>query len=178
VSRARITTAVITAVAVATLCWVVIWQGSADEIAQAETRLDEVSQREALVRARVNAANQFTEGGAATRAELDALIAALPDEIDLAGFVSSHDAMATDARVRVESLTPDEVDADPPPSPPGTTAAAMEILVNGSSVAVRAYQEGLQQMDRLVAVDELEQTNDGTDQVSLRVRIRIFAVAT
>jgi Tfp pilus assembly protein PilO len=177
VNRARITTAAITAVAVAVLCWVVIWQGGADEIAQAETRLDEVSQREALVRARLNAATQFTEGGAASRAELDALVAQLPDDIDLAGFVSEHDAMATRAGVRVESLTPDEVDADPPPSPPGTRAVSMEILVNGSTVAARSYQEGLQKMGRLVAVDELEQTNDGTDLVSLRIRVRIFSTS-
>ena len=55
-TRARLTTACDHRAAVAILCWVVIWQGGADEIAQAETRLDEVSQRESLVRARLNAA--------------------------------------------------------------------------------------------------------------------------
>ncbi len=176
-TRHRIVTAVLTSIVVAALCWMLVWEGGAEDVAQAETRLDEVSQRESLVRARVNAAKEFADGGAAATTELEGLQDAVPDTTDLSGFVAAHDLMATQAGVRVESLTPDEPDGDPQPSPPGTTSVGMEILVNGSPVATRAYQEGLQKMARRVAVDEIEQTNEGTDLVSLRLRLRIFSVA-
>ncbi len=176
-TRSRIITAVLTSLAVAALCWSAIWQGGADDLAQAETRLDEVSARETLVRARLNAAKEFTQGGATARTELDALLVALPDETDLGKFVAAHDTMATAAGVRVESLTPDEVDGEPQSAPAGTEAVGIEILVHGSTVATRAYQEGLQDLGRAVAIDEMEQTNEGTDLVSLRLRLRIFSVA-
>jgi hypothetical protein len=96
--------------------------------------------------------------------------------VDLAGFVAQHDEMARRTLVTVESFTPDDQDSAPLSAPAGTTATGIEVGVNGSRSAVAAYLAGLATLPRRVAVDQVEQTDEGADLVSLRVRLRIFSV--
>ena len=174
-SRTRILVAGLVAFAVAAACYLVIWRGAEDGVAAAETRLDEVTNQESVLRARLRAADEFAEHADASQVELDALRAAVPDQVDLAGFVAQHDAMARDSWVVVESLTPDEPDATPLGAPAGTTSTGIEVTVNGAPAAIQAYMRGLDELPREVAVDEVEMTNEGSNLVGLRLRLRIYS---
>ncbi len=185
-SPTRILAAVLPAVAVVLLAWLLVWSPRSAEKQAEESRAADLHTQLAVQTRTLEKTRRFAAEGRRAGEQLDTLRAAVPDEVDLGSFVALNDEAARAAGVTLLSLTPDPPATEDPSAerddagtagsaPAGLRAVGITLTVRGERARVADYLGRLTALARATSVDEVSTTVEGDGQTSSTVRLRIFS---
>lgn len=159
---------------VALVWWFAGWGGDADAVERATSRRDAAVQSNAQAADQLRAATAFKDGGSAAQAELEALRTALPASPDVGRFVLLNGIAAERSGVVVSDLNPATQGAVAEPAPRGTSAIGIDIAVVGTQGGLDAYLRELEELPRIIVIDQLSTSRASDTTLQLSIHGRIF----
>ena len=168
-----ITVSVLVAVVVIALWWVFAYSPARSEASKVSADVDTAKAESRTLETQNKQLEDLKAKAPQIQAELDRLSNAVPEDAHLASFIQQANQIATATGVKWASVAPTE------PAPTGSAGTiALTISVSGDYYQVLDYINQLENMPRLVVVDQISLTSatdvNGAATVSAALTGRIF----
>jgi Tfp pilus assembly protein PilO len=185
-------------VAVVVLWYLLLWNPRAKALAEAREKADAAAREESELSARIPRLQAAQRDEPRTRAQLEALRTAIPDEANLGQFILDANEAAVRSGVDFVSIAPSPpapagavapgagVAAPAPAAPPpaaGTAAAgtaaspaqiALALQVGGGYFQVLDFLNRLNELSRLVVTDGVNVASDDRARLTVGLTARMF----
>ena len=159
-----------------------IWWPSQMAISSANEQLEQAESQQLLLVTDIDRLNQTSMQQSDLEADLAAIARSIPNDPHIDTFLGTLASIAEQNGVRVNLVSPTDIlngaTSDPNrPVPTGMSAVAIALEAEGDFDDVMAFTSGLDDLSRLVVIDEIGMVAlDGDTQlIIVDVSLRIFA---
>lgn len=158
------------------MAWKMVFNGpQVEAMADAVRREEAAVQTASMSNVAIRATEEYLAQGDAAQAEMERLLAAVPDTPALQEFLAAHVEAAAAAGVEIASVSPDTLlQSVTTPAPAGLQAVGLSLGVRGENSRVLDYLGRLESLGRITLVDDITLTRESDIQTSAMVRVRIF----
>lgn len=164
------------AVFILVLWYFFLWSPQGSRIEDAKERRSQAEQLEAELRSRLQRLQEQKRNEAATRSQIEILRVAIPDQPNLAQFILDANDAATRSGIDFLSVAPT------PPTPPSNAAGAtnapadirLGLNITGGYFQVIDFVNRLNELPRLVVIDNLSVSASGDGALSVTIQARMF----
>lgn len=160
------------AVGLLLLWFVLLWRPQGSALDDARARADTAEAEHSALELRLARLRASQENATGLMADLETLRRAVPDEPELAQFILDANDIAETSGVAFLSISPGVPSLSTDGTPPVVT---LNISVRGTYDSVIDYLRLLEELPRIVVVDSVSLTPEGTDQLNVALIARMFS---
>jgi len=188
VNRRAVLFGVVAALAVVALWWVFVFSPMGNDLDDARDDLEQERREGQRLTAERNELQDLQDRSPELEADLARLSAAIPEAANQADFISGLNDIADESGITWQSVTMQEPTAETPGEPP---TISVQISIAGGFFQTLDYLNRLEDLERLVVVDNVtisaegEDTADpdsgvttGSGDLSVSLNARIFSQST
>ncbi len=153
-----------------------LWPAHRDSGA-AQERIDSASAQIAELQAAAGTLTPLSLEAASIEARLNRLATLVPAEHDVAIFVVELDEIADRTGVELLDVVPTQSDdtVQDPATPAGWSSVLLAVRITGEYAEFVTFVDALADADRLVVIDQLAISSQGTDLLVGEFQLRLFS---